>query len=165
MVAGTWVDDINHGFCRLTGGTVRIVWHAPLWQRCEEISQQLLRVGFGLTLLAVAVCTALFVLYLRTGQRGSLVVPLSVAVTALLLAVFGAQYPFDHHPVVKASYALHLGAPLCACVGLALVPGGGWAHLASTPLRRWLFCRLPKAGLGAAIAAVAWLVALELWTS
>lgn len=112
------------------------------------------------------VSALLFWLYVKSrGVRGSLVVPLSAALTVLLLALFATKYPFDHHPIVKASYALHLAAPLCACVGLAGEWGAHHTRRARSGLLQQLQCGLPRLGLGAVIAAVAWLVALEVWGS
>jgi hypothetical protein len=166
MVAGTWADDINHGFCRMSGGVVRQFWGGALTERCEEVSRQLVHVGLALTLIAVAVCVWLLREAVRTaGARGSLVLPLLGAATVLLLALFGAQYPFDHHPIIKASYALHLAAPLCACVGLALEAGVDRAHDAGTRLARALWIAMPRLVVGGSTAIVGWLVALELWGS
>jgi hypothetical protein len=159
MVAGTWVDDINHGFCRLTGGAVRFLWGGWLSARCEAVSRQLIVVGVALTLLAAVGCAALLVRFVRSrGVDGSLVVPLVCASTLAVLIIFATKYPFDHHPIVKASYALHIAAPLCACVGWAVDPGLGSA----TRLRnagRVIVC----AAVALAIAAVSWLVAIQLW--
>lgn len=164
MVAGTWADDINHGFCRMSGGAQRFLWTGMLDARCEEVSRQLVHIGLPLTLIAIVACVWLLVQAVRArGERGSIVVPIVAISTVLLLAAFGAQYPFDHHPIIKASYALQLAAPLCACVGLAFDVGVDRAARAGTQLGRVLWLGLPRLYIGGSIACVGWLVALELW--
>jgi hypothetical protein len=160
MIAGTWVDDINHGFCRMVGGgPTRGIWRAwlPMSERCIHASVVLVWIGLFITLVAAAAC----ILALRTnwrsgGRRGSFVVPVSTIFTIGLLMWFATMYPFDHHPVVKASYAMNTAPALCASFGLAIAGGrspGRWARLQSV---------LTVTGL-VAIAVVGVLVAGELW--
>jgi hypothetical protein len=76
--------------------------------------------------------------------------PGSVALTVVLLLAFGASYPFDHHPVTKANYALGAAVPLCACFAFTL------AGVPRTAAGRAL-----EALVALAIGAVGALVALQ----
>jgi hypothetical protein len=126
-------------------------------QRCIDASVVLVRVGLGITLAAAAGCLLGLRAYWKTrGRAGSLVVPCSTVLTVLALMWFGTKYPFDHHPVIKASYALNVAPALCACFGLAFGTDGHGATWRR--VRPWL---VPVAW--AAVLTVGFLVAGELW--
>lgn len=154
LVAGTWSDILNRGLCRsqLPGPTV-VAWRdaTRVNFHCLDASRLCIWIGCVLTVLSVWGMVALARQYLRSrGRNGSLVVPASVVTTVLLLMAFGAAYPFDHHPVIKANYALHAAVPLCACFAFAM------AALGRTVAGRLLH------GLAAlAIGALGALVALQ----
>jgi hypothetical protein len=118
MLASTWVDAINHGFCRLPmrARSFRI-WNNPMTDTCIELSRRLVMVGAVLSLLSVVGCVALVVRRSPCDTR-RVVIPVTVVLSVALLMVFGARFPFDHHPVIKASYALHVAPFLCASLGL-----------------------------------------------
>lgn len=129
MLAGTWADDINHGWCRLsqarwstglTGGSMT--------DRCIEHGVALTRVGLVITLVSV-VGVAVFAwnALRRNGRFGSLAVPCVAVTSVALLMVFGSRYPFDHHPVIKASYALYLAPALCVAFGVTVAGEGACA--------------------------------------
>lgn len=136
MLAGTWADDINHGFCRLsqehwstglTGGAMT--------DRCIEVGTALTRVGLGVTVVsALGVALWAWRAWRRDGRFGSVVVPFVTASSLALLMVFGSRYPFDNHPVIKASYALYLAPPLCVAFGV-VVAGDG--RESSSRARAW----------------------------
>ena len=76
--------------------------------------------------------------------------PASVAATVVLLLFFGVAYPFDHHPVIKANYALGAAMPLCACFAFAMALVG-----------RTALGRVAEALVALGLAAVGALVALQ----
>lgn len=133
LVAGTWADAYNRGFCRLTGGpaTARVWggdegWFSmgPAWSvthRCLRVYVALVRVGLLLTLASVLALLDTARRSLRTrGRDGSLVLPMAVALLVLFLMAFAVVYPLDDSAVVNPRYLLSAATPLCACLGLAL---------------------------------------------
>jgi len=128
LIAGTWSDILDRGLCRsqLPGPTV-VAWRdaTRVNLHCLDASRLCIWIGCFLTALSVWGMFALARQHLRSrGRNGSLVVPVSVAATVLLLMAFGAAYPFDHHPVIKANYALNTAVPLCACFAFAMAAAG-----------------------------------------
>jgi hypothetical protein len=157
MISGTWVDDINRGFCRMHGGgPARPIWRriTPMSLRCIAASVVLVRVGLAITIAAVVGCFASLRSYRRSrGRRGSLVVPVATVLSVALLMWFGTMYPFDHHPVIKAAYALHAAPALCAFYAFAITNAKGPPWLQRTAI-----------ALGSsAVVIVGVLVAGELW--
>jgi hypothetical protein len=133
LVAGTWADAYNRGFCRLAGGpTTARVWGGdegwfslgPAWSvthRCLRVYVALVRVGLLLTLASVLALLDTARRSLRTrGRDGSLVLPMAVALLVLFLMAFAVVYPLDDSAVVNPRYLLSAATPLCACLGLAL---------------------------------------------
>ena len=154
LVGGTWSDILHRGLCRsrLPGPTVT-AWRDATRVNfaCLDASRWCIWIGCALTALTVWGALALARQYLRTrGRNGSLVVPASVASTVLLLLAFGAAYPFDHHPVIKANYALCASTPLCACFAFAVSAAG-----------RGPLGRLAEGAVALGVAAVGALVALQ----
>jgi hypothetical protein len=154
LVAGTWSDILNRGLCRsrLPGPTV-VAWRdaTRVNLHCLDASRLSIWIGCFLTAAAVWGAAALARQFVRSrGRNGSLVVPASVALTVVLLLAFGASYPFDHHPVTKANYALGAAVPLCACFAFTL------AGVPRTAAGRAL-----EALVALAIGAVGALVALQ----
>ena len=124
LIGGTWSDILQRGLCRsrLPGPTV-VAWRdaTRVNLHCLEAARWCVWIGCLLTLVTVAGLVVLTVRFVRSrGRNGSLVVPASVVTMVLLLMAFGAAYPFDHHPVIKANYALGAAVPLCACFAFAL---------------------------------------------
>jgi hypothetical protein len=154
LVGGTWSDTLNRGLCRSRLDGPRVTaWRdaTPINLHCLDASRVCVWIGCALTLITVAGAVALARQHLRTrGRNGSLVVPLSAATTVALLMAFGAAYPFDHHPVVKANYALCAATPLCACFAFAMARVG-----------RGPFGRAAQGLVALAVAAVGALVALQ----
>ena len=154
LVAGTWSDILNRGLCRsrLPGPTV-VAWRdaTRVNLHCLDASRASIWIGCLLTAAAVWGTASLARQYVRTrGRHGSLVVPASVALTVILLLTFGATYPFDHHPVTKANYALGTAVPLCA----------GFAFAAAS-LEGSLSGRAVLAAAALGVASVGALVALQ----
>lgn len=151
-LAGTWADDINHGFCRLAERSASTtVYEHPMSDVCVELAASLTRVGAGLTLVTALGCASLAWRDARSGgRRGSLVLPVTVGLTLALLMMFGARYPFDHHPVVKAAYALPIAAPLCAAFGL-FVAGEAPAKTPRAALAR-------AVGVSVALGVIGWVL-------
>ncbi|HWO12841.1 MAG TPA: hypothetical protein VNN80_25255 [Polyangiaceae bacterium] len=152
IITGTWSDFYNRGFCRLEGGPkTDYVWggahgalySGPQWAvtlRCVAHFRKMLVVGLGITSAVVIGWAATLWLYLRTGRRGSLVLPLSCALGAFFIMLFALTYPFDGSAVLNPRYLMPISTPLIACFGLAL------GELQPGRLSRWLH--------GAALAAI-----------
>jgi 4-amino-4-deoxy-L-arabinose transferase-like glycosyltransferase len=133
VVTGTWTDFYNRGFCRLQGGGLSTrVWGAswgppyggPGWymsNRCLDLFRQLLRVGLGITVLAVLAVWRTVWNYLRTsGRTGSLVLPTNIVLVVFFVMFFAFVFPFDDNAVLNPRYLLPTAAPVCACLALAL---------------------------------------------
>ncbi len=154
LIAGTWSDILNRGLCRsrLPGPTVAAWRDATLVNHpCLNASRACIWIGCFLTAISLYGMFSLLRQFVGSrGRNGSLVVPASIAATVLLLMLFGIAYPFDHHPVIKANYALGAAMPLCACFAFALAALG-----------RTAFGRVAESLVALGIAAVGALVALQ----
>jgi 4-amino-4-deoxy-L-arabinose transferase-like glycosyltransferase len=152
MMAGTWSDSINRGFCRSAGGPMHTeYWDRwPISDRCVAIMAAVFRLGCLVAAATVLSMGRAARDHLRAdGRQGSLALPLVCVLGVAFPAVFALTYPIDGMAVVNARYLLPVSTAMCACLGM----GVGCA--------RWN--RLAHALVGSAAAAIAVLVILERW--
>ncbi|MBN2196147.1 MAG: glycosyltransferase family 39 protein [Polyangiaceae bacterium] len=138
MVAGTWTDWYNRGFCRLPGGpSTTEAWGGwPVTYRCVRVYKELFWTGILLTVMALLSVAHTAHSYVESkGLRGSLVLPVVIVLGAAFPGLFALGYPYDNAAVLNPRYLLPISIPMAACLAVALAhlkkgsPGRMVAHV------------------------------------
>lgn len=123
LMAGTWADSINRGFCRpLGGGVHREFWDGwPISHRCVSAMAAVFRLGCLVAAATVLAAARLTRAYLKSdGEVGTLALPVVMAMGTAFPALFALVYPADGTAVVNARYLLPISTAMAACLALGM---------------------------------------------